>query len=54
MCSYVSSAVSAHKRLKGGVEFVEAIPKSATGKILRKVLKDKYLAALDEEEGVQI
>lgn len=30
-----------HKWLKGGVEFIDGIPKSANGKILRRVLRDK-------------
>ncbi|PGH20386.1 hypothetical protein AJ80_03654 [Polytolypa hystricis UAMH7299] len=30
-----------HKWLKGGVEFIDVIPKSPSGKILRRVLRDK-------------
>ena len=30
-----------YKELSGGVEFMEQIPKSASGKILRRNLKDK-------------
>ncbi|XP_077869836.1 uncharacterized protein LOC144362337, partial [Saccoglossus kowalevskii] len=37
---FVEETVSPHKRLRGGVQFVEEIPKSASGKILRRVLKD--------------
>lgn len=36
---YVARKVSEYKQLSGGVQFVEAIPKSATGKILRRELK---------------
>ncbi|KAG0021034.1 putative fatty-acid--CoA ligase FadD10 [Podila clonocystis] len=36
---YVASKVAAHKKLRGGVRFIEAIPKSAAGKILRKDLR---------------
>lgn len=38
---WVASKVSAHKRLRGGVVFLDSIPKSPAGKILRKVLRDK-------------
>jgi acyl-CoA synthetase (AMP-forming)/AMP-acid ligase II len=38
---YVEEHVAPHKRLRGGVEVVTEIPKSASGKILRRVLKAK-------------
>lgn len=36
---YVVKKAAEYKRLLGGVQFIEAIPKSATGKILRRQLK---------------
>ncbi|KAF9191678.1 putative fatty-acid--CoA ligase FadD10 [Haplosporangium sp. Z 27] len=36
---YIASNVAAHKKLRGGVRFIDAIPKSAAGKILRKDLR---------------
>ncbi|PSN40352.1 Luciferin 4-monooxygenase [Blattella germanica] len=36
---YIAGQVSPQKRLHGGVEFVENIPKTASGKILRRDLK---------------
>ncbi|KAH8698307.1 putative phenylacetyl-CoA ligase [Talaromyces proteolyticus] len=38
---WMHSKVAQHKRLRGGVRFVDAIPKSISGKILRRVLKDQ-------------
>ena len=32
--------VSPYKRLRGGVVFIDLIPRNATGKILRKELKN--------------
>merc|ERR1719154_938796 len=37
--SFMREQVSSHKQLMGGIEFVQNIPKSAAGKILRKDLK---------------
>ncbi|KAL8881742.1 MAG: hypothetical protein Q9198_001115 [Flavoplaca austrocitrina] len=37
--AWLAAKVANHKRLRGGVKFVDAIPKSPSGKILRRVLK---------------
>ena len=39
---FVSENVTSYKQLAGGVEFIEAIPKSAAGKILRRVLTQEF------------
>lgn len=36
---YVSQKVTDYKRLKGGIIFLDRIPKTASGKILRRELK---------------
>lgn len=38
---WTAGKVANHKRLRGGVRFIEEIPKSASGKILRRVLKER-------------
>lgn len=38
---HVEESKARHKWLRGGVEFVEVIPKSPSGKILRRLLRDK-------------
>ena len=38
---HVEDKKAHHKWLKGGVEFIDVIPKSPSGKILRRLLKDK-------------
>jgi len=38
---YVEKNKARHKWLKGGVEFIDVIPKSPSGKILRRLLRDK-------------
>lgn len=40
--TFVSQKVSDYKRLEGGVQFLESIPKNATGKIMRREIKVKY------------
>lgn len=41
---YVEKEKARHKWLKGGVVFIDVIPKSASGKILRRLLRDKAKA----------
>jgi 4-coumarate--CoA ligase len=38
--TWLSKQLAAHKRLRGGIRFIDGIPKSAAGKILRRILKD--------------
>lgn len=40
--AFVSSKLSAHKHLNGGIEFIEAIPRNNVGKILRRELRIQY------------
>ena len=41
VADFVAGQVAEHKQLAGGVRFIEAIPKSASGKILRRVLREQ-------------
>ena len=43
---FIAAKVSNHKQLRGGVEFIAEIPKSASGKILRRLLRDRDAASL--------
>ena len=40
--AFVDAKVSAHKRVKGGIEFRSSIPKNNMGKILRRELRAEY------------
>lgn len=39
---WLGAKVANHKKLRGGVKFVDEIPKSVSGKILRRVLRAQY------------
>ena len=38
---FVAQRVTSYKKLRGGVLFIDQIPKSAAGKILRRLLKER-------------
>ncbi|KAK6037754.1 hypothetical protein COOONC_24741 [Cooperia oncophora] len=44
--AWISDKVSPYKQLRGGVEFINEIPKSAAGKILRRELRDRCKSKL--------
>lgn len=46
---HVEEHKARHKWLKGGVRFIEAVPKSPSGKILRRLLRDQEKAVLRKE-----
>jgi len=41
--AFFEERLSPHKQLRGGIVFVEVLPKSASGKLLRRVLLQEYL-----------
>lgn len=41
ICKHVEDHKASYKWLKGGVQFIESVPKSPSGKILRRVLKEQ-------------
>lgn len=48
IADWLHQRVAGHKKLRGGIFFIDEVPKSASGKILRRVLKDQ---ALQEKAG---
>ncbi|KAI9552448.1 hypothetical protein GHT06_022814 [Daphnia sinensis] len=40
--AFVNAKVSAHKQIKGGIQFCDSIPRNTMGKILRKELRVQY------------
>lgn len=45
---WFNERVSPHKKLRGGIRFVDAVPKSNAGKILRRVLKEQAKSEISD------
>jgi 4-coumarate--CoA ligase len=41
LSDWVATQVAPHKKLRGGIHFVDQVPKSASGKILRRLMRDQ-------------
>ncbi len=48
---WMHAKVASHKKLRGGVKFVDAVPKSVSGKILRRILKEEARKEFKELES---
>ena len=46
---HMSKSLARYKMLSGGVVFVESIPKSASGKILKSVLRERAMGEIEKE-----
>lgn len=51
---WIKTKVAKHKYLRGGVRVIEAVPKSAAGKILRRQLRDLAKAEAKEAYGKKL
>lgn len=54
VAKFVENKVIRYKRLTGGVEFVDAIPKNPSGKILRRQLRDMAKKKESRSEGAKL
>lgn len=52
--AWLDSKVAEHKKLRGGVRFIDEIPKNASGKLLRRVLKDMAKKEDRKENGAKL
>lgn len=48
---YTAQRLTRYKRLEGGVKFVESIPKNASGKILKRLLREQAKKEIQQEGG---
>ncbi|GAB7365617.1 hypothetical protein MBLNU230_g6686t1 [Neophaeotheca triangularis] len=50
IADWLAERVARHKRLQGGVAFVDEIPKNPSGKILRKILRERAKGEVGDRE----
>jgi len=53
IAAWLSQRVAPHKRLTGGVVITEAIPKNPSGKILRKILRDRAKREVGDQDPMR-
>ncbi|TVY93005.1 Acyl-CoA ligase, partial [Lachnellula willkommii] len=53
VAGWVAERVSRFKRLTGGVVLVDAVPKNPSGKILRKILRERAKEEVGDKDAVQ-
>jgi acyl-coenzyme A synthetase/AMP-(fatty) acid ligase len=41
LAEWVAAQVAPHKKLRGGIRFVDQVPKSPSGKVLRRVMREQ-------------
>ncbi|CAG9977392.1 unnamed protein product [Clonostachys byssicola] len=51
--SFVKARKPKYKSLAGGIDFVESIPKSPSGKILRRALRDRWLSSAKAKNRIE-
>lgn len=49
IAQHVEKHKSNHKWLRGGVDFIDAVPKSPSGKILRRLIRDQERERMKKE-----
>ncbi|KAI1487214.1 hypothetical protein F5X96DRAFT_681391 [Biscogniauxia mediterranea] len=54
IAGWLAARVANHKQLRGGVRFVDQVPKNASGKLLRRVLRDEARREDARAEGPKL
>ncbi|XDG10191.1 hypothetical protein ABKA04_009806 [Annulohypoxylon sp. FPYF3050] len=52
--AWIEGKVAQHKRLRGGVRFVDEVPKNASGKLLRRILKEEARKEDERAKGPKL
>lgn len=54
LVKHVAEAKVPYKHLKGGIEFIDAIPKNPSGKMLRRVLREQALRTVEKQPRARL
>ena len=53
IAKWLAPRVAQHKRLTGGVKLVDEIPKNPSGKILRKIMRERAKEEVGDRETIR-